>query len=584
MIKKLFNQMLLTQVLSTMTVTLCMLIDSIMIGRFLGVDSMSAYGFSTPLLLVFAALGAMISAGIQVVCGKTVGRGDREGTDSCFSVSVFLIVVIAVVGMALILIFLRPLTTLLGAGKPGADNPVFDLTKDYIIGFILGAPAFLAAQIMVPYLQLGGCRTRLVVAVLAMTITDVVLDLLNVLVFHGGTLGMGLASSISYYVAFFIGIGYFLRKDCLFHFRRGLLQKEMGLQMLGSGMPSIINQVSTVLLVFLLNHILMGLAGSTGVAAYSVLTTVSNICFCVGAGIGAVALTLSALFYADQDRTSLHEVIRVMTRNCLLLCLPLTVLVLVAARPLVTLFLGSNVDAKELAVSGVRLFSLTLLVSTLNTSLKNYYLGTGRVRLSELISGLQNFCMPALFALLLSRLFGINGVWLCFVFGETVTLLLISLMVWRRKKRVTISTEAYSLLDDDFGAAPDKIFERVVETEADCVDISRAVCDFCEARGLDDRTSTLVGLCIEEMTLNIVTHGFTKDNRAHNVDVRLVLGDDANVIRIRDNCRHFDPTNYLELHQTLDPIAHIGIRMVMAMVREATYVNPLGLNNLTLVL
>ena len=62
------------------------------------------------------------------------------------------------------------------------------------------------------------------------------------------------------------------------------------------------------------------------------------------------------------------------------------------------------------------------------------------------------------------------------------------------------------------------------------------------------------------------------------------LGDDANVIRIRDNCRRFDPTNYLELHQTLDPVAHIGIRMVMAMVREATYVNPLGLNNLTLVL
>ena len=40
--------MLLTQILSAMTVTLCMLIDSIMIGRFLGVDSMSAYGLARP--------------------------------------------------------------------------------------------------------------------------------------------------------------------------------------------------------------------------------------------------------------------------------------------------------------------------------------------------------------------------------------------------------------------------------------------------------------------------------------------------------------------------------------------------------
>ena len=42
MIKKLFRQMLVTQIVSSMTVTLCMLIDSIMIGRFLGVDAMTA--------------------------------------------------------------------------------------------------------------------------------------------------------------------------------------------------------------------------------------------------------------------------------------------------------------------------------------------------------------------------------------------------------------------------------------------------------------------------------------------------------------------------------------------------------------
>ena len=58
MIRKLLRQMLSAQILSAMTVSLCLLIDSIMIGRFLGVDAMSAYGLSTPLLLMFAAFGA----------------------------------------------------------------------------------------------------------------------------------------------------------------------------------------------------------------------------------------------------------------------------------------------------------------------------------------------------------------------------------------------------------------------------------------------------------------------------------------------------------------------------------------------
>ena len=74
--------MLVTQVISAMTVTLCLLIDSIMIGRFLGVDPMTAYGLSNPLLLIFAALGTMISAGVQVMCGKSIGSGDRDGTDA----------------------------------------------------------------------------------------------------------------------------------------------------------------------------------------------------------------------------------------------------------------------------------------------------------------------------------------------------------------------------------------------------------------------------------------------------------------------------------------------------------------------
>ena len=48
MIKKLVRQMLLAQILSAMTVSLCLLIDNIMIGRFLGEDALTAYGWPTP--------------------------------------------------------------------------------------------------------------------------------------------------------------------------------------------------------------------------------------------------------------------------------------------------------------------------------------------------------------------------------------------------------------------------------------------------------------------------------------------------------------------------------------------------------
>ena len=574
--------MLVTQILSSMTVTLCMLVDSVMIGRFLGVDSMSAYGFATPLLLVFAALGSMISAGVQVVCGKTIGNGDREGTNACFSVAAVLAVTISIVGLAAVFTFLNPFTTLLGAGRPAPGNVVFDLTKDYLKGFILGAPAFLCAQIMIPFLQLSGRRIRLVIAVLVMTGSDIAFDFLNVFVFHGGTFGMGLASTLSYYLAFFVGVGYFFRKDCMFRFRLRLFCGKMCKSLLSYGVPTVINQISTVLLVLLLNRLLEASSGTVAVAAYSVISTIGNICYCFGTGIGSVAMMLASVFYTDRDRNAICELVHLMSIHALLLDAVVTALGLVFARPLAAMFLGGDMAAVGLATVGLRLFLLSIVPSSLNSSFKNYYQGVERVGFSEVISVLQNFAYPILFAFVLSRFFGTIGIWLGFVCGEVAALVTFSVVVWRNRGKITLSADAYSMLKSSFGTRPEDCLSCSIQREQDATAVSEQATRFCLAHGLDRRQSMLIGLCIEEMTVNIVRHGFGADKKAHHIDVRLVIEPQGSVIRIRDDCRNFDPVDYLALHETSDPTAHIGIRMVMKTVKEANYLNSLGWNNLTL--
>ena len=57
MIRKLIRQMLTAQILSALTVSLCLLIDNIIIGRYLGVESIAAYQLANPILLMMGALG-----------------------------------------------------------------------------------------------------------------------------------------------------------------------------------------------------------------------------------------------------------------------------------------------------------------------------------------------------------------------------------------------------------------------------------------------------------------------------------------------------------------------------------------------
>ena len=121
-----------------------------------------------------------------------------------------------------------------------------------------------------------------------------------------------------------------------------------------------------------------------------------------------------------------------------------------------------------------------------------------------------------------------------------------------------------------------------VESVEGAVEASLRAARFCRERGESEKNSNLIALCIEEMADNIIEHGFTKDKKKHDLDVRLLFKDDRRLIRLRDNCVNFDPIDYLKLHNSDDPTSHIGIRMVMKTVKSANYVNSLGLNNLTL--
>ena len=579
MIKKLFRQMLISQILSSMTVSLCMLIDSMMIGRFLRPEALTAYGLTTPVLLIFAAIGNMIGAGVQVLCGKATGRNDIEGANACFTVSASVCGAVSVAGAVLCFVFARPLAVMLGAGE---DPVVLRLTADYLRGFIVGAPAFMAAQVMVPYFQITGRRSRLVTAVVCMTVADILLDILNVTVLPLETLGMGLASSVSYYVAFAIGIPCFIGKKALFRFRAKLLKKKTALRLLRYGVPTVVNQLSLVAFVYLLNNLLLGVGdtrnGLNAVAAYSVITTIGNICYSFGSGVANVALTLSSIFYTDKDRTSLRTLVSAMTYYAAVIDVALIVMILPSAPFLVDTFLD-NPGARQMAITGLRLFSLSLLPSAINTSFKLYFQGINHSGLTQVLSVLQNFALPALFAVGLDLALGVNGIWLSFLCGETLTLLVISVIVWIKNGRVSFTPDAYSYLPRDYGVAQEDLLELSVNDREGAKNAAERAYAFCLDHGESEELCNDVMTCIREVTDNILSHGFTKDKKTHSIDVRVVKDGDDTVIRIRDNCFNFDPVRYMRDHKER---ADSGLMRVNSRVKDASYVNSLGLNNLTL--
>ena len=103
---------------------------------------------------------------------------------------------------------------------------------------------------------------------------------------------------------------------------------------------------------------------------------------------------------------------------------------------------------------------------------------------------------------------------------------------------------------------------------------------FCHERGLDDRSSIIASLAIEELTRNIIEQtGKDHLSKHQHIDVRVVAKNGL-TIRVRDNCPDFDAKKRLDQFIPADDLSNIGIRMLRGMASSMNYQKNAGIDTM----
>ena len=582
MVRTISHRMIIPQILAAMTGTLCMLIDNLMIGQLLGDCEMSAYGFSTPLIIVIASIGLMMANGVQMECSRAIGRGDLYDANSCYSTSIAMSVLVGSVIIIIVFAFCDQFCYILGAGSSGGDAQVFAQTSGYIRGYVPGIIFMFFYCLTGPYLQTMGKRKVLMASVITVIISDLVLNYVFAAVLHMRMFGIGIASSLSCLLAVLLCLRCFFSRDCLFRFSFRGISMEKAAGIIRNGSPIIISQVLYVLRVYCFNIMLFSLAGNDAVAALSVVNSIANLLYCIGLGGGSVMLMLSSLLYNENDKKQLRDFLSDFIRYTLTIATA-SVLIIEFASPYTTsLFFRYGSGTYGMALVGIRLFSAALIPACINALFKNYFQGIGHIQLNYLVSLLESLALNVPLAWFFGRLCGFAGVCIGYLLAQLLALGAISVIVWKKYGKISFSADAYCYLDRDFGLSPDHYKDFVVYNTEDAMAASAGAARFMKEKGIDSRLCFVTALCIEEVCMNTVKYGFSDGSMGHHVEVRVIVSGDQHIVRFRDDCLAFDPTKYLELHNDNDPTSHLGIRTMMALSKEAIYINSLGLNNLTL--
>lgn len=215
-------------------------VDGIIVGNFVGEAALSAVGTCAPLTLLFISIAMGMSTGASIVVSQFYGAGALSEMRRGVSTALLMLM-----GMGIVLSVLAFVGTgWLLDGVLGVQDYLLADAVTYFRIYALGLFFQFVYNIAAAVLRsLGNSRATLYVLLLS-SICNVVLDLVAVLVFHWGVMGVAVATVVSQILSAVVMMVYMFRAHNVLRFQPGEFRfdgETAGL-ILKMGIPSTIQQ------------------------------------------------------------------------------------------------------------------------------------------------------------------------------------------------------------------------------------------------------------------------------------------------------------------------------------------------------
>ncbi len=568
-VRKTYLSFVLVSILSSLTATVGMLIDNIIVGQSLGPVALGAMGIVGPVSLVFSAIGNICSGGGGARAAQALGRGDNNKMNLIFTTNTLFVLVTGGLLMVLGMLFAPQIATFLGA-KDALLKPA----SDYLFGYFLGAIPTIMLSAMMSFIRIDGSPKLPLVCIAVMSVANIALDLLMVYVLNQGMFGMALATTISYCLAVMVAFTHFLKKSSTLKFIKPLkLFKELS-QTVVTGLPTAINRISDTIKVMLLNNMMIAYVSVAAVTALNIRTQANNFLGAIVIGIGQAITPTIGMFFGEQDRSAIKGTLKTTLKFGLSIIAVLAVVLFIFPSFFSGLLGVTDGEIMEMSDMAIRFFAVGMPFFLVNNVLMSYYQCTKKVGMATMICILQSLVYTVVFAFILIQPFGANGVWAAFLIGEVLTLVTVLVCVFVKHRSISLSS--VMMLPEDFGGSPSERLELSIGNNMDEVmTISSGIYKFGQNRDIDEKTLNSLSLCIEEMAGNVIKHAF-KSGEKRWLDLTVIDKPSFVIVRIRDNGAAFNPLAHLSENSK----DKYGIKLINALADNFEYRRSIGLNNL----
>ena len=425
-INLLFWRLSIPAVLGMVAASAYQFVDSLFIGRWVGVEALSAVSLSYLLVLIINGVGSLIGTGVASILSRVIGENDTQTLKSIYAELLLLSACLSVVLIPLVVFAACPVMEILSK-----EHSIAVLGVGYITIIAVGIPFSVAATAVSMAIRAEGRIVTSVTVVAVGAMLNIVLDPVFIKVLDLGLRGAAIATILSQIISFVICILWLLSTRRLGQGKPRIKQLPAILSIGSSGI--LMNIMTLIQLAFV-----YGMIGKYGddrdIAVLGICMIFLNLAFIPLWGISQALQPMLGINYGAGQLGRVNQTFKTFSRRALLVSILIWCVLELFPMQLLCWF----IEDKIIAGYGVTAFRLVLgmfLFYGFFITLITLYQAFGKVKNAILLmlGRMLIIFLPAL--LIASNTMGIKGVWMAFPITDAIILLagFISYHSFRRK-------------------------------------------------------------------------------------------------------------------------------------------------------
>jgi putative MATE family efflux protein len=406
------------------------LADTYFIAQAAGTDGVTLLNLCLPIYNLIFAFGSMIGLGAATRYAILRAQGDARA-QRYFSNAIFSVCILAVPFM-LVGIF-RPdgLLRLMGG-----DADIVALGMNYARIFLMFTPFFMCNYVVASFVRNDGDPSLAMVATLSGSLFNVVFDYIFIFPMGLGLPGAALATAISPILSIAVCSAHFIKKNNTITFVRKAPSVRLLAQSCQLGISGFVGELSSGVTTTVFNFLLLRLAGNVAVAAYGVVANFALVATAIFNGVAQGAQPLVSQCYGKNEMAGARKLLLLGCGTALGLAALLYGVVFGYTDVLTALFNSENSALMaEFAHSGMRIYFVGYFFAGCNIVAAGYLGAVNRPAEASITSLCRGMVAIVVCSLVLSALFGMNGVWAAFPVSEAITLALTVFLLKRKAGR-----------------------------------------------------------------------------------------------------------------------------------------------------